>query len=68
MKLNGHNNEYIVLFDGDRYHPDLHYRACKHRYDSIKGARAYANKFRNAYIFKLHYPKDCDFPDIYEVI
>ena len=64
MALNGDNNEYIVLFGNDRYRPDLHYTACKHRYTSIKDAREYADKFLNAYIFRLHWVKDRDYPDI----
>ena len=64
MLLNGHNNEYIVLFGNDRYHPDLHYRVCKHRYISIKEAREYANDFSNAHIFKLHWSKNDDAPSI----
>ena len=67
MELNGHNNEYIVLFGNDRYNPDLHYKACRHRYTSIKDAREYANGFLNAYIFKLHWAKDCDIPEIYRI-
>lgn len=67
MELNGHNNEYIVLFGNDRYHPESHYKVCKHRYTSIKDARRYANEFSNAHIFKLHWAKDSDIPDIYDV-
>lgn len=67
MTLNGNNNEYIVLFGNDRYSPDLHYRACKHRYTSIKEAREYANRFSNAEIFKLHWIKNDDCPNIYNV-
>lgn len=67
MELNGHNNEYIVLFGNDRYNPDLHYKACKHRYTSIKDAREYASAFLNAYIFKLHWGNDSDMPEIYSV-
>lgn len=66
--LNGNNNEYIVLFGNDRYHPDLHYRACKNRYISIKDAREYANGFLNAHIFKLHWKNGSDCPDIQELI
>lgn len=65
--LNGHNNEYIVLFGNDRFDPDLHVKACKHRYTSIKEAREYAERFLNAYIFKLHWAKDDDTPCIYNV-
>lgn len=68
MTLNGNNNEYIVLFGNDRYSPDLHYNACKHRYTSIKDAREYASHFFNAYIFKLHWKKDSDYPDIQSVV
>lgn len=67
MKLNGHNNEYIVLFGTDRYNPDLHYKACRHRYMSIKDAREYANRFINAHIFKLHWANGGDVPYIDEV-
>lgn len=67
MILNGHNNEYIVLFGNDRYYPDLHYKACKHRYTSIKDAREYASCFLNAYIFKLHWTNSNDEPDIYSM-
>ena len=66
--VNGHNNEYIVLFGNDRYSPDLLCRACRHRYTSIKDAREYANRFVNAYIFKLHWAKGADVPDIYSVM
>lgn len=65
--MNGHNNEYIVLFGRDRYAPDLHYNACRHRYDSIKEARAYAGRWDNAYIFKMHFDKGADVPTIQEV-
>lgn len=65
--LNGHNNEYIVLFGNDRYNPELCYMACKHRYTNIKAAREYANNFLNAYIFKLHWSKNSDCPNITEV-
>lgn len=67
MNLNGHGNEYIVLFGNDRYRPELHYRACRHRYTSIKEAREYANRFSNAYIFKLHWNKYADCPDISDI-
>lgn len=67
MSLNGNNDEYIVLFGNDRYNPDLHYRACTHRYISIKDAREYANRFLNAYIFKCHWKKDSDGPVITEM-
>ena len=67
MTLNGHNNEYIVLFGNDRYNPDLHYKACKYRYTSIKEARIYAYNFLNAYIFKLHWKNDSDIPEIYSI-
>lgn len=66
--LNGHGNEYIVLFGNDRYNPASHYRACRHRFTSIKEARIYANSFLNAYIFKLHWTIGCDEPDIMWVI
>lgn len=66
--LNGHNNEYIVLFGNERFNPDLHFRACKHRYTSIKEAREYARSFFNAYIFKLHWAKGSDYPEIYSVV
>ena len=65
--LNGHNNEYIVLFGNDRYDPDFHINACKHRFTNIKDAREYAERFMNAYIFKLHWNKDSDFPYVYSV-
>lgn len=64
LNLNGHNNEYIVLFGNERFCPENHQRVCRHRYTSIKDARAYANEFLNAYIFKLHWAKGCDAPDI----
>lgn len=68
MTLNGNNNEYIVLFGNDRFHPDLHYKMCKHRYTSIKDARKYASNFINAYIFKLHWTKCDDAPTIQSVV
>ncbi len=68
MNLNGNNSEYIVLFGNDRYYPDLHYRACRHRYTSIKDAREYADRFINAYIFKLHWAKGSDCPDMQSVV
>lgn len=68
MKLNGHNNEYIVLFGNDRYNPFLCYKTCKHRYTSIKDAREYADVFLNAYIFKLHWRNNSDEPMIYSVV
>ncbi len=57
-KMNARNDEYIVLFGNDRYHPDLHVRACRHKFDYIKDAREYAKEYENAYIFKCHYFKD----------
>lgn len=67
MVLNGNNNEYIVLFGNNRFDPDSHYKACKHRFISIKDARRYANGFTNAYIFKLHWAKNSDVPDIISI-
>lgn len=52
--MNGHNNEYIVLFGNERHHPECHYKACKHKFDHLKDARKYAKLFYNAYIFKCH--------------
>lgn len=66
--INGHGNEYIVLFGNDRYEPGAYYRTCRHRFTSIKEARMYANRFLNAYIFKLHWRTDSDEPDIRWVI
>ena len=56
--MNGNNNEYIVLFGNDRYAPDRHEKACRHRFDRIKDAREYAKQYGNAYIFRCHYAKD----------
>ena len=55
--MNGNNIEYIVLFGNDRYNPDLHIGACRNKFDYIKEARAYANDYENAYIFKCKYDK-----------
>ena len=67
MELNGNNNEYIVLFGNARYNPHSPYKACKHRFTSIKEAREYANCFLNAYIFKLHWAKNSDEPNIQNI-
>lgn len=67
LHLNGHNNEYIVLFGNARFNPDLHQRACRHRFTTIKEAREYASGFLNAYIFKLHWAKGSDMPEIYRM-
>lgn len=64
MMLNGNNDEYIVLFGNDRFNPDLHHRACKHRFSHIADARNYAYYYLNAYIFKLHWKKRSDYPII----
>ena len=68
MELNGHNNEYIILFGNDRYNPDLHYRACRYRFTSIRDAREIASGYYNAYIFKLHWNKGSDCPDIIQLV
>lgn len=65
--LNGHNNEYIVLFGNARFDPDRHQKACRHRFASITEAKAFAAQYLNAYIFKLHWPKEADTPDIFRV-
>ena len=57
--MNKHNNEYIVLFGNDRFAPDRHHKACKHKFDYLKNARNYAKEFCNAYIFKCH--MSCNF-------
>ena len=65
--MNGHNNIYFVLFGADRYRPAAHFRACKKRFDHLPAARAYAAAFRNAYIFKAHFRRGGDDPDITEI-
>ena len=55
--MNKNNIEYLVMFGSDRYHPDLHARACRHRFDHIKDAREYASAYENASIYKCHYSK-----------
>jgi hypothetical protein len=46
--------KYFVLFGNDRYHPEDHYKACKHKFDLLKDARAYARDFYNAYVFRMY--------------
>ena len=66
--MNGHNNDYIVLFGRDRYSPDAHYRAAR-KFDTIKEAREYAAPYENAYIFRVHHAKDSgDITDINNVL
>ena len=67
--MNKNNIEYLVMFGSDRYHPDLHVRACRNRFDYIREAREYATGYENTSIFKCHYDKDSgDLMDIREVI
>ena len=56
--MNGNNNVYVVLFGNDRYKPDDHYAAARHKFDYLKEARAYAKQFSNASIFKFHHAAD----------
>ena len=56
--MNGNNAMYIVLFGNDRYYPDAHMNACRHKFDSIRDARNFAKQFENAYIFKCQFFKD----------
>ncbi len=60
MMINGHNNEYLVMFGTDRYYPDAHRKTCKHRFSSIKDARKFAHQFTNASIYKFHYEANGD--------
>lgn len=62
--MNKHNNLYFVIFGNDRYSPDDHFTACRNKFDSLTVARAYAKNYTNAYIFKAHFPKGQDIPDI----
>lgn len=45
---------YFVIFGNDRHHAEDHYRACKHKFDYLKDARAYARDFLNAYVFRMY--------------
>lgn len=65
--MNKHNTVYFVLFGNDRYKPDLHFRACRHKFDHLPDARQYTKPLRSAYIFKAYFPKGQDFPYITEV-
>lgn len=56
--MNKNNVMYIVLFGNDRYRPDAHVAACRHKFDYIKDARSFAKQYENAYIFKCHFFKD----------
>lgn len=64
--MNKHNNEYIVLFGADRYAPEFCYKACKNKFDYLKDARRFADKYENAYIFKFHFIPDGMFLDYIE--
>lgn len=46
--------KYFVLFGYDRINPDTHYRACKHKFDTLKEARAYAREYTNASVFRMY--------------
>lgn len=56
--MNKNNDVYVVLFGNDRYAPDDHYAASRHKFDYLKDARAYAKQFSNASIFKFHHASD----------
>lgn len=46
--------KYIVLFGNDRFYPELHYNACRNRFDSLKDAREYARGYINSYVFRVY--------------
>lgn len=56
--MNKKNNVYVVLFGNDRYCPEFHYRAAKHKFDYLKDARAFAAQYSNATIVKIHFAAD----------
>lgn len=65
--MNGNNNIYFVLFGVDRYRPDAHFKACKRKFDHLPAAREYARQFTNAYIFKAHFRRGADDPEITKI-
>lgn len=46
--------KYFVVFGNDRIRPDNHYGATKHKFDTLKEARAYAREYLNAYVFRMY--------------
>ena len=56
--MNKKNNVYVVLFGTDRYKPDDHYAAARHKFDYLKDARNFAKRYSNASIFKFHHAAD----------
>ena len=56
--MNGRNKSYIVLFENDRFHPELHYSACRNKFNNLPEARKFASKYENAYIFCAEHFRD----------
>jgi hypothetical protein len=65
-KINGHGNMYIIVFGYTRYRVEDHYRSTpkQYQFSSLTEARKMEAKYSNAYIFKLHFKKGDDEPDI----
>lgn len=56
--MNGHNKCYMVLFGNDHHHPELHYNACRDKFEHLPDARRFAAKYSNAHIFCVKLFKD----------